>query len=127
VNILSILSIILQILLALIFTMTSIMSITGHKIQVENFVHLGLPQWFRVVTGWVQLIGVVVLVIGLWYPSVAALAGLWMGATMLGGFATHIMAKDSIKQLLPALILAIIAIIIAIINLSSLLLVLYQA
>ena len=121
VEILSILSIIFQVLLALIFLMTSIMSIIGHKMQVENFEHLDLPQWFRVVTGWVRLVGVVGLVIGLWYPSIAALAGLWMGITMLGGFATHLKAKDPISKAMPALILTIIAIIITIINLSALL------
>ena len=99
------------------------MSITGHKMQVENFEHLNLPQWFRVVTGWVQLVGVIALVIGLWYPSIAALGGLWMGVTMLGGFGSHIIAKDSMKQAMPALILAIIAFIITYINLSSLLII----
>jgi putative oxidoreductase len=123
VSVLFFLSIILQILLVLVFLMTSIMSIAGHKMQVENFEHLNLPQWFRVVTGWVQLVGVIALVIGLWYPSIAALGGLWMGVTMLGGFGSHIIAKDSMKQAMPALILAIIAFIITYINLSSLLII----
>ena len=46
---------------------------------------------------------------------------LWMGITMLGGFATHLKAKDPISKAMPALILTIIAIIITIINLSALL------
>lgn len=121
VEILSILSIILQVLLALIFLMTGFMSISGDKQQIEQFEHLNLPQWFRIVTGLVQLIGVVGLVIGFWYPSIAALAGLWAAITMLGGFATHIKAKDPISKALPALTLAIIALIITLINLSELL------
>ncbi|WP_338472591.1 DoxX family protein [Niallia sp. XMNu-256] len=117
----SILSIILQVLLALIFSMTGFMSVSGNKQQIEQFEHLNLPQWFRIVTGLVQLIGAVGLVIGIWYPSIAALAGLWSAMTMLGGFATHIKAKDPISKALPALILAMIAIIITLINLSELL------
>jgi putative oxidoreductase len=121
VEILSILSIILQVLLALIFLMTGFMSISGNKQQIEQFEHLNLPQWFRIVTGLVQLIGVVGLVIGFWYPSIAALAGLWAAITMLGGFATHLKAKDPISKAMPALILTILAITITVINLSALL------
>jgi putative oxidoreductase len=121
VGILSILSIIFQVLLAFIFLMTGFMSISGNKQQIEQFEHLNLPQWFRIVTGLVQLIGVVGLVIGFWYPSIAALAGLWAAITMLGGFATHLKAKDPISKAMPALILTILAIIITVINLSALL------
>lgn len=116
-----IISIVLQSLLALVFLMTGFMKISGNKQQVETFKHLNLPQWFRVVTGWVQLVGVAGLVIGFWNPGVTALAGLWLAITMLGGVITHIRAKDPISQAIPAFILAVLATIITIINLSDLL------
>lgn len=97
------------------------MSISGNKQQIQQFEHLKLPQWFRIVTGVVQLIGVVGLVIGFWYPSIAALAGLWAAMTMLGGFATHLKVKDPMSKSMPALILAIFAMIITLINSSELL------
>lgn len=31
--------------------------------QVEAFAHLGLPQWFRIATGWIALAGVVGLIL----------------------------------------------------------------
>lgn len=116
-----IISIVLQSLLSLVFLMTGFMKITGNKQQVESFEHLNLPQWFRVVTGWVQLVGVAGLVIGFWNPGVLALAGLWLAITMLGGVIAHVRAKDPISQAIPAFILAILATIITIINLSDLL------
>lgn len=101
--------------------MTGFMKISGNKQQVEAFKHLNLPQWFRVVTGWVQLVGVAGLVIGFWNPGVTALAGLWLVITMLGAVIAHVRAKDPISQAIPAFILAILATIITIINLSDLL------
>ena len=35
----------------------------GSKMQVEAFAHLGLPQWFRIATGWIALAGVVGLIL----------------------------------------------------------------
>lgn len=119
--ILLIISIILQSLLALVFLLTGFMKVSGNKQQVETFEHLNLPQWFRVVTGLVQLIGAAGLIIGFWNPGVTALAGLWLAITMLGGVMTHIRAKDSITQAIPAFILAILATIITIFNLSDML------
>ncbi|MGE7908231.1 DoxX family protein [Lysinibacillus xylanilyticus] len=116
-----IISIILQSLLALVFLMTGFMKISGNKQQVETFKHLNLPQWFRVVTGLVQLVGAAGLVIGFWNHGVTALAGSWLAITMLGGVMTHIRAKDSITQAIPAFILAILATIITIVNLSDML------
>lgn len=116
-----IISIILQSLLALVFLMTGFMKISGNKQQVETFKHLNLPQWFRVVTGLVQLVGAAGLVMGFWIPGAVALAGLWLAITMLGGVITHFRAKDPISQAIPAFILTILATIITIFNFSDLL------
>ena len=42
------------------------------------FAQLGLGQWFRVVTGVVQIVGAFALV----YPGLASIGGLWLGFTM---------------------------------------------
>lgn len=114
-----ILSIILQCLLIVVFLMTGLMKLTGNKQQVEAFNHLNLPQWFRVVTGWVQLVGAAGLVIGFWHSGVTSIAGVWLAVTMLGGVITHVRANDPITKAMPAFILAILAIIITIITFSD--------
>ncbi|NHC21511.1 DoxX family protein [Bacillus sp. MM2020_4] len=96
------------------------MKILGNKELVEAFEHLNLPQWFRVVTGWVQLIGVAGLIIGFWVPVIAALAGLWLTITMLGGVITHVNANDPFGNVLPALILAMLSTVITLVNLTDL-------
>jgi putative oxidoreductase len=46
--------------------------------EVQLFAQIGLGQWFRVVTGVVQIVGAFALV----YPGLASIGGLWLGFTM---------------------------------------------
>jgi uncharacterized membrane protein YphA (DoxX/SURF4 family) len=117
---LEIVSIVLQSLLILVFLGSGVSKTAGAKMHVDNFNGWKLPQWFRVVTGLVQIVGVIALVIGFWEPSWAAAAGLWLGITMFGGILVHIRAKDSIRQTIPAIVLCILPLIVFIIQLSEL-------
>jgi uncharacterized membrane protein YphA (DoxX/SURF4 family) len=117
---LSVLTIVLQSLLSLVFLMSGLSKIAGAKQQVESFTHLGLPQGFRVFTGLVQIVGVALLVIGYWDTGIAALGGLWLGVTMLGGVLAHLRARDSIGKALPAFVLAVLSLAITIINFEDL-------
>jgi len=47
----SILIIIVQVVLGLLFVGIGSMTVAGRKMFVENFRRFGYPQWFRVVTG----------------------------------------------------------------------------
>ncbi|GAA0366803.1 DoxX family protein [Bacillus horti] len=111
-------SIVLQGILAFLFLTLGLQKISGNKLQVDIFKSLRLPQWFRIVTGWVQLIGVLALVIGIWLPWTAVFAGGWLGITMLVGSATHIRVRDPISKVIPSLVLAAVAITVLILNLS---------
>jgi putative oxidoreductase len=91
-------SIILQSLLALMFLMAGVGKITGSKMHVEGFKHWRLPQWFRIVTGIIELIGAAALVVGYWESSWVALGALILGITGIGGIITHIRVKDSFQQ-----------------------------
>lgn len=82
----------------------AISKLTGAKIQVDLFETLRLPQWFRVFTGVVQLIGCAGLVIGYWYPGVAAWAGVWLGITMVAAFLSHLRVKEPVGKAVPALV-----------------------
>ncbi|MFC5650391.1 DoxX family protein [Paenibacillus solisilvae] len=63
--------------------------LAGAKNFVEMFESIKLPQWFRVVTGLVQLAGAAGLVIGYWNPAAAVWAGIWIGITMLVACLSH--------------------------------------
>jgi hypothetical protein len=117
----SLLSIVLQTLLILYFAFSGVSKIAGAKYWDEIFKHLVIPSWFRVVTGFVQLVGAVVLIIGYWFAGAVAWAGIWLGTTMLLACVAHFKVKDPIGKAVPAFVFAVVTIILIIINAENLL------
>lgn len=109
----TIVAIVLQCLLIFAFFFSGVSKITGAKMQVETFDHLGLPQWFRVATGWIALLGVAGLIFGFWNEAVLALAALWLASIMLGAVVFHIRSKDPIGKMIPAAMLMLLALLLA--------------
>jgi len=112
--------IVLQSLLALMFLMAGMGKTTGSKLHVEAFKQWGLPQWFRVVTGLVELLAAVALIIGFWEPSWTAAGALALGIVGIGGTLTHIRAKDTFKQTFMILLLGILAVVLFFLTMSDL-------
>jgi putative oxidoreductase len=110
-----IVSIVLQVLLGLMFLMSGVMKF-GAKQHVEGFKHYGYPQGFRIITGLVEIIGAAGMIVGIWYPINATLAGLWLGVTMLGAAITHIRVKDPAKLAIPSIVLLILSIVVTVLN-----------
>ncbi|WP_027084581.1 DoxX family protein [Cohnella panacarvi] len=98
-----IVSIVIQSWLLLWMGFQAISKLAGQKMQVELFETIRLPQWFRIVTGCVQLIGCVGLVLGYWYPGVAAWAGVWLAVTMVFAWLSHVRVKEPVAKAIPAL------------------------
>jgi uncharacterized membrane protein YphA (DoxX/SURF4 family) len=115
-----ILSYLLQGLLGLVFLGAGISKLAGLKMHVDNFKQWNLPQWFRIVTGLVELVGAAALIVGYWEPSWAAAAGLWLGATMLVGTLVHVRAKDSVQQTFPAIVLFLLPVVLFLIRMGEL-------
>lgn len=117
----SVLSIVLLSLLTLYYLFSGVAKIAGAKYWIEKFKHLKLPQWFRVFTGFVQLVGAAVLIIGFWFAEAAVWAGIWLGITMLLACLAHIRVKDSIGETAPALVFAVMNFALIIINADNML------
>ncbi|WP_199616308.1 DoxX family protein [Paenibacillus alkalitolerans] len=105
-----IVSIVIQSWLLVWMSYMGVSKIVGQKHQVELFQTIQLPQWFRVVTGIVQLIGCAGLVIGYWYPRMAAWAGVWIGITMVLACLSHFRVKEPAVKSLPAFITLMLAV-----------------
>jgi putative oxidoreductase len=73
--------------------------LAGVPMMVQIFDQIGMGQWFRIVTGLVEVIGAVALVV----PGLAALGAAWLGATMFFAVLTHLFILHS--SAMPALIL----------------------
>jgi uncharacterized membrane protein YphA (DoxX/SURF4 family) len=78
---------ILQIVVAAAFLAAGGAKLAGAPFMVQLFAQIGLGQWFRVVTGIVEIVGAVALL----YPRLASVGGVWLGATMFFGALTHIL------------------------------------
>jgi hypothetical protein len=117
----SVFSIVLQSLLVLYYVFSGSAKIAGAKYWVDIFNILRIPQWFRVVTGIVQLVGAAALVMGYWYAGAIAWGGIWLGITMLVAVLAHVRVKDSIGKTVPPVVFLVILIILTIMNADSLL------
>jgi len=90
---------ILQGLLAAAFLAAGGAKLAGVPMMVQIFDQIGLGQWFRVVTGLVEVAGAVALLV----PGLAALGAAWLGATMFFAVLTHLFILHS--SAMPAIIL----------------------
>lgn len=90
---------IFQGLLAAAFLAAGGAKLAGVPMMVQIFDQIGMGQWFRIVTGLVEVIGAVALVV----PGFAALGAAWLGATMFVAVLTHLFILHS--SAMPALIL----------------------
>jgi putative oxidoreductase len=81
----------LQAIVAAAFLAAGGAKLAGVPFMVQLFDQVGIGQWFRIVTGMVEIIGAVALV----YPGLASIGGLWLGGTMVGAVATHLFILHS--------------------------------
>lgn len=77
----------LQILLALVFLAAGGAKLAGAPMMVQVYDLIGLGQWFRIVTGLVEVAGALALLV----PGYAAFAALWLGCTMVGAVLAHLL------------------------------------
>jgi len=77
---------IVQVLLALMFFMAGGHKITGDPQMVGLFDVIGIGQWFRYVTGILEISGGVLLLV----PRVQAVGAAVLSAVMVGAVATHL-------------------------------------
>ncbi|MFE4713809.1 MULTISPECIES: DoxX family protein [Paenibacillus] len=115
----SILSIVLQSILALGFLMFGFTKF-GSKQMVEEFKRYGLPAAFRIFTGLVELAGGVFMAIGIWKEQFAAIGGIVVVVTMIGAVATHVRVKDPASKLGMPFVLLILGLVVLFINWGAL-------
>lgn len=75
-----------RILLALVFGAAGAAKLSGVPMMVEVFTQIGVGQWFRYVTGGVELTGVALLLT----PATGLIGALLLTATMIGAVVTHL-------------------------------------
>lgn len=97
----------LRILLAAVFIGAGGAKLAGLLMMVEIFDQIGLGQWFRYVTGLVEVVGAIALFV----PGMTLLAALWLGATTAGAILTHLFALPT--SVVPAIVLFVLCAVLA--------------
>ncbi len=99
---------IVKVVLFVFFLMTGTKIISGK--MADEFKRFGLPSFFNFLTGAFEIVGAIGMLIGIWIPTVALLAGLLLGGTMLVAALTLIvLARDPFKKAIPALVLFVLS------------------
>ncbi len=70
----------------------------------REFVRYGLGN-LRVFTGWLQLLGGLGLIVGLWWPTASLISSGGLALLMLCGLITRLRLRDPFHLMLPALLL----------------------
>jgi putative oxidoreductase len=91
----------LQGILAAAFLAAGSAKLAGVPFMVELFDQIGIGQWFRIVTGVVEVAGAIALVV----PGLASIGALWLGFTMVGAVATHLFILHTSP--VPAIVLGV--------------------
>jgi putative oxidoreductase len=77
---------VLQIGAAAMFLMAGTMKLIGNPEMVQLFGAIGIGQWFRYLTGTIEVVGAILLLI----PSLAVVGAVPLAVTMVGAIITHL-------------------------------------
>jgi putative oxidoreductase len=75
-----------KVLLAAAFLTAGGLKLYGLPIMVENFTYIGFGQWFRYLTGTLEVLGGTIILI----PSLSAFGALLLSCIMIGAIAIHL-------------------------------------
>src|SRR5712692_2470416 len=92
----------LTIVAAAMFLLAGTLKLTGLPMEVQLFDAIGIGQWFRYVTGSLEVVGA----IGLFVPALAPFAALLLAMVMIGAIITHLFIVGG-SPLIPIALLAI--------------------
>jgi uncharacterized membrane protein YphA (DoxX/SURF4 family) len=99
-----------RLLLVLTFAVSGGFKFAGGERGKARWAHYRLPDWFRLVTGSLELAAAAGLLAGLWVPAIGWAALALVAATMVGAVYSHVVrAGDGVREALPASILLILA------------------
>ncbi|WP_236841272.1 DoxX family protein [Brevibacillus formosus] len=82
--------------------------------MANEFDRFGLPPIFNFLTGFIEIISSIGLIIGIWFSIAAFLSGLLLGVTMLvAAFILLVITRDPFPKAIPALVLCFLSFLIS--------------
>jgi putative oxidoreductase len=92
---------VLQGIVATAFFAAGAAKLAGAAYMVQLFEQIGLGQWFRYVTGVIEVVGALALIA----PGLVWFGGLWLGGTMFFAVLTHVFVLHTSP--VPAIVLGV--------------------
>ncbi len=83
--------------------------------MTEEFEAYGLPDWLAGVIGFLKLLLAALLIAGIWFPFVTKPAAAGLVVLMLGAIAMHLKIKDPIKKSVPAFVMLVLCLAVALV------------
>jgi uncharacterized membrane protein YphA (DoxX/SURF4 family) len=75
-----------QVLAAITFVMAGSSKLLGNEMTVQMFSTIGLGQWFRYLTGTIEILGAILLLV----PPLCGVGAILLAMTMVGAVLTHL-------------------------------------
>jgi putative oxidoreductase len=97
----------IRVLVAAAFILFGTLKLIGVPMMVAVFDHVGFGQWFRYVTGAIEVIGAILLLT----PRFVGAAALMLSATMVGAILSHFTVVPGSS--VPAMVLLVLCAVIA--------------
>jgi uncharacterized membrane protein YphA (DoxX/SURF4 family) len=88
----------------------------GADNMAEEFRHYGFPDWMRTFAGAAKLVVAALLILGIWYPPLAVVAGLAMALLMAVAVGAHLKVGDPLLKSLPSFTLLLLSLFVAYAN-----------
>lgn len=107
-----IVAIVLQVLLALAFLLSGGRKLARTKSSLALRDLLHVAPWFWSVTGVIEVLAAVGLLVGIWVPLLAFLGGLTLAATMVGAIFTQVVNKQPFQRAVPGVVLLALAVVV---------------
>lgn len=93
------------------------MKLAGAEDLVEDFERYGYPQWFRALTGAIEVLAAVVLFASFFMSSSIELLGsVVVVVVMFGALVTHVKVGDDVSDMIPPVVLLALALVVALYN-----------
>lgn len=89
-------------LLTVAFVAAGFAKLTGAEMMVGTFEAIGFGQWFRYVTGLIEVGGAILL----WVPGLTVVGAGLLGATMVGAVFSHLVVLG-VDTMLPSVVLGL--------------------
>ena len=108
--------IVLASLLGLVATFSAFGKYSMNPRVVDNLYELGLKTRQIRLLGTIEILGSLGLLVGIWVPILGKLAALGFVLYFLGAVLAHLRARQGGRDLIPALVLMVISIIVALLQ-----------